>query len=119
MVIDDDEDFTNLYKTTLRAAGFDTIAVNQSAAAVEMAYLVQPDIFLIDLMMPDIDGFQMCRMLREDRLFKHTPIIVITALNDEESKKAALKAGANDYLNKPFHIDELKSKIRVLIESKK
>jgi DNA-binding response OmpR family regulator len=115
MVIDDDEDFTNLYKTTLMAAGFETIAVNQSSAAVEMAYLVQPDIFLIDLMMPDIDGFQMCKMLRQDRLFKQTPIIIITALNDEKSKNAAMEAGANDYLNKPFRIDELKIKVNKLI----
>jgi DNA-binding response OmpR family regulator len=116
MVVDDDEDFTNLYKTSLRLSGFDPTAVNQSTAAVEMAYLVRPDIFVIDLMMPELDGFQLCRLLRIDPLFKHTPIIIITALTDADSKMAAMSVGANDYLAKPFHIDELKSRINALLE---
>jgi|SRR5215204_3853947 len=119
MVVDDDEDFTNLYKTSLRLSGFDTTAVNESTAAVEMAYLVLPDIFVIDLMMPELDGFQLCRLIRTDPLFKHTPILIITALTDADSKMAAMSVGANDYLAKPFHIDELKSRINALLETAK
>ena len=119
MVIDDDEDFTNLYKTSLRILGFDPTAVNQSTAAIEMAYLVQPDIFVIDLMMPELDGFQLCKLLRAESIFRHTPIIIVTALTDEDSKLVALGAGANDYLTKPFHIDELKSRINTLHEAAK
>jgi len=119
MVIDDDEDFTNLYKTSLRAAGFDATAVNQSTAVIEMAYLIKPDIFVIDLMMPDIDGFQLCRMIKADPVLKRTPIIIITALTDTDSKLVAMGAGANDYLTKPFHIDELKSRINTLLEKVK
>ena len=116
MVVDDDEDFSNLYKKTLQAAGFDTTAVNQSPAAIEMAYLVKPDIFLIDLMMPDIDGFQLCRMIRADPVLKRTPIIIVTALTDNDSKMIALGAGADDYLTKPFSIDSLKARIKGLVE---
>lgn len=116
MVVDDDEDFTNLYKATLRMKGFDTTAVNQSSVAIEMAYLVKPDLFVIDLMMPDIDGFQLCRMIREDPVFKKTPVIIVTALTDLESKEVALGSGANDYLTKPFTIDDLKSRINALLE---
>ena len=119
MVIDDDEDFTNLYKTSLKLSGFDATAVNQSTAAIEMAYLVQPDIFVIDLMMPELDGFQLCRLLRADPLFKLTPIIIVTALTDEDSKMVAMGAGANTYLTKPFHVDELKSRINTLLEAAK
>jgi len=119
MVVDDDEDFTNLYKTTLRVAGFDTTAVNQSSVAIEMAYLVKPDIFVIDLMMPDINGFQLCQMLRADPVFSRTPIIIVTALTDADSKKIAADAGANDYLTKPFHIDELNSRLNALLGSAK
>ena len=119
MVIDDDEDFTNLYKTSLRILGFDPTAVNQSTAAIEMAYLVQPDIFVIDLMMPELDGFQLCKLLRAESIFRRTPIIIVTALTDEDSKLVALGAGANDYLTKPFHIDELKSRINTLHEATK
>ena len=117
MVVDDDEDFTNLYKTSLRLSGFDTTAVNESTATVEMAYLVLPDIFVIDLMMPELDGFQLCRLIRTDPLFKHTPILIITALTDADSKMAAMSVGANDYLAKPFHIDELQSRINALLET--
>lgn len=116
MVIDDDEDFTNLYKKTLLAAGYDAIAINQSSVAIEMAYLVKPDIFVIDLMMPDIDGFQLCRMLRADPVFKDTPIIIVTALTDTDSKMIAMGAGANDYLAKPFSVDKLKIRINTLLK---
>lgn len=119
MVVDDDEDFTNLYKKTLRRAGFDTIAINQSSVAIEMAYLVKPDIFVIDLMMPDINGFQLCRMIRADPVTKRIPIIIVTALTDQDSKRIAMDAGANDYLTKPFHIDDLKSRINALLEGVK
>ncbi len=116
MVVDDDEEFTKLYKSVLQMAGYDTTAINQSTAAIEMAYLIKPDIFVIDLMMPDIDGFQLCRMLRKDPNFNRTPIIIVTALNDEDSKMVAMGAGASDYLTKPFHIDVLKSRIDSLLE---
>jgi len=115
MVVDDDEDFTNLYKKTLDSAGFDTVVVNQSSVAIEMAYLVKPDIFLIDLMMPEIDGFQLCRMIREDPVTNRIPIVIVTALTDEESKKVALGAGANDYIAKPFYINDLLSRIKALL----
>jgi DNA-binding response OmpR family regulator len=119
MVVDDDEDFTNLYKTALAAAGYEATAVNQSTAAVEMAYLVRPDIFLIDLMMPELDGFQLCRLLRADPLFRNTPIIIVTALTDTDSRMVAMGAGANDYLTKPFQVDVLKARINALLEGGK
>lgn len=116
MVVDDDEDFTNLYKAALMAAGFDTTAVNQSTAAIEMAYLVKPDVFLIDLMMPELDGFQLCRMIRADPVLGNIPIVIVTALTDIDSRMVALGAGANDYLTKPFAIDTLKARINPLLE---
>ena len=119
MVVDDDEDFTNLYKTSLRMAGFDTTAVNRSSVAIEMAYLVKPEVFVIDLMMPDIDGFQLCRMIREDPVIKRIPIIIVTALTDNDSKMVAMDAGADAYLSKPFRVDELKSRINALLEQVK
>ena len=119
MVVDDDEDFTNLYKAALAAVGFDATAVNQSTAAVEMAYLIKPDIFLIDLMMPELDGFQLCRMIRADPVLGQIPIIIITALTDLDSRLVAMGAGATDYLTKPFHIDVLKARISAALEKVK
>ena len=116
MVVDDDKEFTSLYKEYLTMVGFETIAENQSSQAMDLANSSKPDLFILDLMMPEPDGFKLCRMLRENFNFVRTPIIIITALNDEDSKLVAIGAGANDYLTKPFHIDELKSRINSLLE---
>lgn len=116
MVVDDDEEFTNLYKEYLKMVGFEAISENRSSRAMDLAYAERPDIFVLDLMMPEPTGFQLCRMLRADEKFKRTPIIIVTALTDLDSKLVAMGAGANDYITKPFHIDELKSRITALLE---
>jgi len=115
MVVDDDEEFTKLYTEYLKMVGFDAVALNHSSMALEMANSVKPDAFVLDLMMPDPDGFKLCRMLRANPNFKNTPIIIVTALTDLDSKLVAMGAGANDYLTKPFHIEELKSRLNVLL----
>lgn len=116
MVVDDDKEFTTLYKEYLQMAGFEAVSENQSWNAMEVANIVKPDLFILDLMMPEPDGFKLCRMLRTNMNFVRTPIIIVTALSDEDSKLVALGAGANDYLTKPFYIDELKSRINFLLE---
>jgi DNA-binding response OmpR family regulator len=116
MVVDDDKEFTTLYKEYLTMVGFEAIAENHSWKAMDVANAAKPDLFLLDLMMPEPDGFKLCRMLRANPNFRRTPIIIVTALNDEDSKVVAIGAGANDYLTKPFHIDELKSRINTLLE---
>ena len=119
MVVDDDEEFTTLYKEFLRMVGFETVVENQSARAIAVATFTRPDLFILDLMMPEPDGFKLCRMLRSNINFVRTPIIIVTALSDEDSKIVAMGAGANDYLTKPFHIEELKSRIDLLLEKLK
>lgn len=116
LVVDDDKEFTTLYREFLTMVGFEAICENQSSKVMDLAPRIMPDIFLIDLMMPEPDGFKLCRMLRAHPDFKRTPIIIVTALNDMDSKLVAMGAGANDYLVKPFHIDELKSRIVALLE---
>lgn len=119
MVVDDDKEFTTLYKEFLTMVGFEAICENRSWKVMDLAASVMPDVFLIDLMMPEPDGFKLTRMLRADPAFKRTPIIIVTALNDMDSKLVAMGAGANDYLVKPFHIDELRSRINSLLEKVK
>jgi DNA-binding response OmpR family regulator len=72
--------------------------------------------FLLDLMMPDIDGFKLCTLLRKERSFTFTPIIIVTALNDLDSKAVAFGAGANDYVSKPYSPAALVSKVRELFQ---
>lgn len=117
MMVDDDKLVTDLLQKLLKADGFDTVAVNDSSQAVEVAKSNSPDLFLLDLMMPQPDGFRLCRMLREEPLFSQTPIIIVTALDDSDSRAVAFGAGATDYLTKPFHPGELKDKIMEALES--
>jgi DNA-binding response OmpR family regulator len=119
MVVDDDREYTILYKEYLTLVGFEAVVETQSSKAMDLAISTKPDLFLLDLMMPEPDGFKLCRLLRAEPNFVHTPIIIITALNDLDSKMVALGSGANDYLTKPFHIEDLKSRIDTLLEKVK
>jgi DNA-binding response OmpR family regulator len=84
--------------------------------ALELARASKPDAFLLDLMMPEPDGFKVCRMLRAELEFKHTPIIIVTALDDTDSRIVAFGAGADDYVTKPYHIEELTDRIKELLD---
>ena len=116
MVVEDDKDYLVLYKEYLTLVGFEAVTEIQSSKAMDVAHDTLPDLFILDLMMPEPDGFKLTRMLRTDPVFRHTPIIIVTALNDLDSKLVALGSGANDYLTKPFHIEDLKLRIDALLE---
>jgi DNA-binding response OmpR family regulator len=116
MIVDDDIETTSILETLLKMEGFEPISVNDSTIATQQASLAHPDMFLLDLMMPGIDGFKLCRLLRADREFAHTPIIIITALADNDSRIVAYGAGANDYIAKPYLPRDLVLKIKDLIE---
>ena len=100
----------------LKMEGYEPIVVNESSKAIEVAESILPHAFLLDLMMPPPDGFKVCRMLRANPVFKLTPILIVTALNDVDSKIVAIGAGANDFLVKPFHVKELAAKVKELLE---
>jgi len=116
MIVEDDVQASTFLAEVLTAEGYVPIVVNVSAKAVSMANATLPDAFLLDLMMPEPDGFKVCRMLRSNPNFVSTPIIIVTALDDTDSRIVAFGAGANDYIVKPFHIDMLTSKLRTLLE---
>lgn len=112
MVVDDDKDATALFEEVLKAEGYEAIILNESIKAVPLAKKERPELFILDLMMPEPDGFKLCRMLRKEPEFRNTPIIIVTALNDTDSRIVAIGAGANDYLTKPFRLDELYTSIK-------
>jgi DNA-binding response OmpR family regulator len=116
MVVEDDEQASTLIAEVLKMEGYEPIVVNQSSKAMEIAGATIPQAFLLDLMMPPPDGFKLCRMLRAEPRFKHTPILIVTALNDTDSRIVAIGAGASDYLVKPFHVHELTAKVKELLD---
>ncbi len=115
LIVDDDVATTTLLERVLTAEGYEAISINDSSIALQAAKSINPDLFLLDLMMPEPDGFRLCRMVRAETRFFLTPIIILTALDDNDSRVVAFGAGANDYITKPFDIKELAQKIKELI----
>ena len=115
LIIDDETQTTTLLEMLLSRKGYQTTSVNDSSMAVQEANKTKPDLILLDLMMPDPDGFKVCRMLRADTRFIFTPILIVTALDDTDSKIVAFGAGADGYIIKPYDIDELVATIKTLL----
>ncbi len=113
MIVDDDEKVTTLLGRFLSSVGHEVTPINQSSKTIQSADLVNPDLFILDIMMPPPDGFTLCRMLRNNPRFSRTPILIITALDNSNSKATVF--GANDYLTKPFNLDELIARIDILL----
>jgi len=119
IVVDDEKASTVLFEQVLLMNGYEVITLNESGKTIETANSFHPDLFILDLMMPDPDGFKLCRMLRANPQYRKTPILITTALNNMDSKLVAMGAGANDYLVKPFHIDELYATIEKQLNNNK
>ncbi len=98
LVIDDDAAVTDLLTLLLKSQGFEVFATNNSAEGLAMIREVQPDLVILDLMMPEMDGWEVCRSVRQ---FSQVPIIILSALNDPSMIASVLDAGADDYLTKP------------------
>lgn len=112
LVVDDDTSTTWLMENVLSKAGYEIHTVNNSQMAVAKALSTNPDLILLDLMMPGIDGIGICKALQAEPGTKKIPILVFSAVGDINSKLDAFSAGAKDYISKPVHIEELKSRIR-------
>ena len=117
LIVDDDVSITELMKALVSMEGHQPTTVNDSPKAIETANSVNPDLITLDLMMPGLNGFELCELLHQDPKFTNTPIIVVSAKDDTESKEKAIKAGAKDYLTKPFGVDNFLQKIKALTGS--
>jgi uncharacterized protein (TIGR02246 family) len=116
MVVEDDREASTFMAEVLRLQGYEVMVINDSSKAIKMAESTIPHAFLLDLIMPQPDGFKLCKMLRAHPDFNNTPILIVTALNDTDSRIVAIGAGANDYLVKPFGMEELASKVKALLD---
>ena len=116
LIVDDDKGATDLIEVILLSSGYEPITVNDSSKAMQVASEVKPDLILLDLMMPEPTGFQLCRMMRATPDFRVTPIIIITALDNTDSRVVAIGAGANGFLRKPFHVSDLTEKVRDFVD---
>jgi DNA-binding response OmpR family regulator len=109
LLVEDDAMLRETLALNLRNSGYDVMTVGDGLAALEAARTREPDLVLLDLMLPELDGLTVCRAIRE---FSQAPIIILTARTGELDKVIGLESGADDYLTKPFGISELQARIR-------
>lgn len=114
LVVDDDPAISEMLTIVLSAEGFDTVAVTDGALAVETASREQPDLILLDLMLPGMNGIDICRLIRQE---SSVPIIMLTAKTDTVDVVLGLESGADDYVNKPFKAKELVARIRARLRA--
>ena len=114
LIVDDDVLITNLMNTLVTMDGHEAFIVNNSAEAMQVAKSKDPDLITLDLMMPHLNGFEVCALLRAEPKFAQTPIIIVSAKEDSKSREMAFQAGATEYINKPFNIDEFLNTIKKL-----
>ena len=111
LVVDDEADVVSLLRLTLKGQGYDIITASNGQEGLEKARTEKPDLILLDVMLPKLDGYKVARMLRFDERYSKIPIIMITAKIQEKDKETGLEMGADAYITKPFDMTTLLSKI--------
>jgi two-component system alkaline phosphatase synthesis response regulator PhoP len=115
LVVDDEEDIRELVGLNLTPEGFDVLACETGESALNMARQKQPDLIVLDLMLPGIDGLQVCKILKADDKTRHIPVIMLTAKSEEADIVTGLELGADDYMTKPFSGKVLVARVRRLL----
>ena len=112
LIVDDDANICELLRLYLEKDGFDTVVANDGEQAVEYASKYSPDLILLDIMLPKLDGWQVCREIRKT---SETPIIMLTAKGETFDKILGLELGADDYVSKPFNTKEVIARIKAVL----
>lgn len=115
LVVEDDREIVDVLRRTLRADGFTVEGVEAGGAALELAPDFLPDLVILDLGLPDIDGEEVCRRLRLGKETARVPILMLTARTELDDRVSGLDSGADDYLTKPFEREEILARIRALL----
>jgi CheY-like chemotaxis protein len=116
LVVDDEKDTTELIAMALAGEGYQVIEATGGVSALQLARQHKPDLIILDLMMPDISGLEVCRKVRKGKDTAHIPILMLSVLADVDYKVMSFDAGADDYLSKPVHFSELNSRVQALLK---
>ncbi len=112
LVVEDDETLLDVLRYNLAKEGYDVVSAVDGVQALELARSERPDLIILDIMLPKLDGFEVCRILRKDMT---TPILMLTAKVEEVDKVLGLGIGADDYMTKPFSVRELLARVRAML----
>ena len=115
LIVDDEPDILEFLQYNLRKEGYEVVTANDGKHALGVAEQQQPHLIVLDIMMPELDGVETCRLLRQKKEFKHTPIAFLTARDEDFSQITALDVGGDDYITKPIKPRVLISRINALL----
>lgn len=117
LIVEDDPKSLELTQAVIESSGYSTIAAIDGEQGVKLARDKKPDLILMDIMMPKMDGYAACHAIKIDKLTREIPVIMLTAAGYELNKKLAQNMGASGYVTKPFNIEELKGMINQYLPS--
>ncbi len=115
IAVEDESHIQQLIKYNLEASGYKVLTLESGESLLNEVKNTIPDLFLLDIMLPGMDGFEVCRHLRENPRTKKVPIIILTAKNEEFDKVLGLEIGADDYITKPFSVRELLARVKAIL----
>jgi two-component system phosphate regulon response regulator PhoB len=115
LIVDDEQDLLSVLDFNLRAAGFETILATTGEQALLQLRRRVPDLVLLDLMLPDLPGTEVCRQIKADPRTKHVPVVMLTAKGEEVDRVVGFELGADDYVTKPFSVRELVLRLRAIL----
>jgi DNA-binding response OmpR family regulator len=116
LVVDDEADLVETLRFPLEMEGYHVLVSYNGEDALNQARKENPDLILLDLMLPKLDGYKVCRLLKFDERYKHIPILMLTAKTQEKDKILGTETGANEYITKPFEMDYLLKKVRAYLK---
>lgn len=117
LVVDDEPDLVRVLEFGLKASGYTVESASDGQEGLKKAREIKPDVILLDLMLPKLDGYKVCRLLKFDDRFKHIPIIILSARTQEGDQTLALEMGANRFVTKPYDFSEILGYIETLLKS--
>ena len=112
LVVDDEADLVKTIRFSLEAEGYKVLVSYNGEDALNQARKEAPDLILLDIMLPKLDGYKVCRLLKFDEQYKNIPILMLTAKTQEKDKLLGKETGADEYITKPFDIEELMEKVK-------
>jgi DNA-binding response OmpR family regulator len=115
LVADDEEDLRELVAYRLTRSGYDVVAAEDGQEALQLARERRPDLMVLDVMMPRLDGYELTRRVRAEEALRSVPVILLTARSQESDVGRGFEVGADDYLKKPFSPDELVARVRAVL----
>ena len=111
LIVDDEQDIVESLKFVLEAADFNCYTADNGEDGLRLAKELTPDLIILDVMMPKINGYKISRLLKYDAKYKNIPILMVTARSQEEDKLIGEETGADEYITKPFELDEVVKKV--------